>query len=55
MKDAPVRVFRGVVQETSSYEIAARSLNYETFNLLSVHFEFVRSFIEITINSNKIY
>jgi hypothetical protein len=35
---------------SSSYENAARSLNYQTFNLLSVHFEYVRSFIEITVS-----
>jgi hypothetical protein len=38
---------------SSSYDLAARTLNYETFKLLSIHFEYIRQFIELTTNSNK--
>lgn len=38
---------------SNSYQIAARTMNYEIFQLLSVHFEYVRQFIEITTSSNR--
>jgi hypothetical protein len=37
---------------SSSYQQAAVSLNYEMFQQLSIHFEYIRQFIEITTNSN---
>jgi hypothetical protein len=38
----------------SSYELAARTLNYNTFYLLAKHFEFLRLFIETATSSKKI-
>lgn len=38
----------------SSYELAARSLNYNTFYLLAKHFEFLRNFIEAATSSSKL-
>ena len=38
---------------SNSYQMAARTLNYQTFQLLSEHFDYVRQFIEITTSSNQ--
>jgi hypothetical protein len=38
---------------SSSYQSAAIALNYEIFQLLGVHFEYVRNFIEITVSDQS--
>jgi hypothetical protein len=38
----------------SSYELAAKTLNYNTFYLLAKHFEFLRNFIETATSSSKL-
>lgn len=38
----------------SSYELAAKTLNYNTFYLLAKHFEFLRLFIEAATSSKRV-